>query len=204
MRGTDLADFVDPYLDPTTGVLHNLIGLTQKRELGSAEAALTFSRSLDLSDAKIRPSRDLSEVCSIHRHLFQDVYQWAGEIRTVDIRKNVVEADYFVPVSLIQRAARFAFEALAEDNFLHGLDREAFIARLAFHYDQLNSIHPFREGNGRAQRAFWGRVAVDAGWNLDWIPVKGDLNDMASRIAAEQQDVTLLIEMLDRVVQPSR
>lgn len=62
------------------------------------------------------------------------------------------------------------------------LDR---LGRLAQRYDQLNYVHPFREGNGRAQRTFWDRIARDAGWYLDWIGVTGDVNDHASRVGSE-------------------
>ncbi|WP_260425043.1 Fic family protein [Arachnia propionica] len=80
------------------------------------------------------------------------------------------------------------------------MNREQFIERLAHHYDQFNYVHPFREGNGRAQRVFWNRVARDAGWQLDWRTVHGATNDQASRAAAEQQDFGPLCQMFDQIV----
>ncbi len=61
-------------------------------------------------------------------------------------------------------------------------------------------VHPFREGNGRAQRAFWDRVARDAGWYLDWTGVTGEVNDHASRVGSERQDLGPLIAMFDQIV----
>lgn len=124
----------------------------------------------------------------------------AGQLRVVDIRKNIDRAGYFVPVSLIERAAAFAADELREDHYLRGMGRQTFIARLAHHYDQFNFIHPFREGNGRTQRWFWSRVARDAGWELSWLGVTGAVNDAASRAAADSRDLAPLIAMLERVV----
>lgn len=195
-----MADFVDPYVDPTTGVLGNLVGARTQAELDAIEADLVPIREVRLKLELPRPTRDLTELRAIHRHLFAPIYSWAGELRTVDIRKNVDGGEYFVPVSLIERAAHFTFTELANDDHLKGMDRAHFVERLAHHYDQLNYIHPFREGNGRAQRAFWNEVALAAGRELDWSGVSGSANDTASRIAVEQQDLSLLIAMFDQIV----
>lgn len=71
---------------------------------------------------------------------------------------------------------------------------------MAYFYDQLNYIHPFREGNGRAQRVLWNRIAKDAGYDLDWTLVVSDENDKASRLASEQMDLSGLIAMFERIV----
>ncbi len=193
-------DFVDPYLDPKTGLLRNKVGARARGDLEEAEVHLVSARLVQLMDRPVKPTGDLNELRAIHRHLFQDVYDWAGELRTVDIRKNVAGAQFFMPMSLIGRAATYCAEELRADKQLRGLSREQFIERLAYHYDQLNYVHPFREGNGRAQRVFWNRVARDAGWQLDWRAVHGATNDQASRAAAEQQNFAPLHEMFDRIV----
>jgi len=193
-------DFVDPYLDPETGLLRNLVGARTDDDLVAAEGALVFARAVQLLDQQPVPSGDLSELKAIHRHLFQDLFGWAGQVRTVDIRKNSAEAEFFLPVSLIERASGFVAEQLRADNHLQGMSRDQFIERLAHHYDELNYLHPFREGNGRTQRLFWSRVARDAGWQLDWRPVQGATNDEACRIAQVDQDLTPMREMFDLVV----
>lgn len=101
---------------------------------------------------------------------------------------------------MIGRAAGYAEGELRADHELRGMSREQFIDRLAYHYDQFNYVHPFREGNGRTQRVFWNRVARDAGWQLDWREVHGATNDQASRAASEQQDFGPLREMFDQIV----
>ena len=155
----DSEEFLDPYLDPETGILRNLIGARTKKTLDDAEGSLSFTRLVQLMDHPPKPTGDLAELRAVHRHLFQDLYDWAGQLRTVDIRKNVEGAEFFLPSGMIERASAFAAGELHADGNLCGLDRERFIERLAYHYDQVNYIHPFREGNGRVQRVFWNRIA---------------------------------------------
>lgn len=195
-----LTRVTDPYIDPATGILRNKVGAHTREELVTAEAALTFARAIELSDTPVLASGDLAEFRAIHKHLFQDVYDWAGELRTIDMRKQVEGAEFFLAVQMIDRAAAFASQELHEDRMLQGLDRLQFVDRLSYHYDQWNYIHPFREGNGRAQRIFWNRVAAEAGWNLDWRSVQGSVNNEASRIAAEHRDLGPLREMFDHIV----
>lgn len=102
------AEFVDPYLDPETGVLRNKIGARRSEALHKAEGDLSFARMIQLLDRPPAPTGDLTELRAIHRHLFQDVYEWAGELRTVDIRKNIDGAEFFLPVSVIERGAGYA------------------------------------------------------------------------------------------------
>jgi cell filamentation protein, protein adenylyltransferase len=104
---------------------------------------------------------------------------------------------------MIERASAFAAVELHADDNLRGLDRQRFIDRLAYHYDQVNYVHPFREGNGRVQRVFWNRIALAAGWQLDWRPVHGDVNDRASRAASDQRDLGPLRAMFNKIVIPA-
>lgn len=101
---------------------------------------------------------------------------------------------------MILDASNYVFGELAEEGNLCGLSRDDFVSRLTYFYDQLNYIHPFREGNGRTQRIFWSRVAVDAGYEIDWDDVVGSENDEASRLAAEQMKRSALEAMFGRIV----
>lgn len=198
-----MSEYQDPYVDQQSGVLHNLIGAASQSSLNDAEADLTYARATQIWKQRIPRTNDLTELRAVHRHLFQDVYDWAGQIRTVDIRKNAEGAEFFVPVAMIERSAGYAAEALREDTFLRELPHEELVERLAFHYDQFNYLHPFREGNGRTQRIFWSRVVQDAGCALDWRTVEGTVNDAACRAAAEDRDLGPLIEMFDGIVSES-
>jgi cell filamentation protein len=93
------------------------------------------------------------------------VYDWAGEIRTVNISKPgaAFAFAFILPQALQQFAAN-----LARERHLDGLAKDAFISRLAYHFGELNAIHPFREGNGRTQREFFRQLALRRGYVLQW------------------------------------
>lgn len=146
--------FVDPYFDENIGDLRNLLGAKSSKELKQLEPQVVFANELEIKDIAIPRSNDLEELKLIHKQLFKGVYDWAGEIRTVDIKKNVKNAEYFLVVSKITDAANYVFTELANENSLKNLPKAEFIKRLAYFYDQLNYIHPFREGNGRAKEYF--------------------------------------------------
>lgn len=192
--------FIDPYLDKGTGVLRNLLGATTPKELQEVEPQIVFANQLELESVSIPRTNDMSEVLAIHEQLFKGVFDWAGQIRTVDIKKTDKDAEYFLLVGKIPAATDYVFAELARENYLKDLAQDVFVKRLAHYYDQLNYIHPFREGNGRTQRIFWTRVAHDAGYEINWDEVVGDENDEASRIAAEAMDLSGLEIMFRRIV----
>lgn len=194
---------LDPYIDPTTGILRNLIGAETRDALSVAEGDLVFARLVQLTERPPAGTGDLVELQEIHRQLFQDVFEWAGELRTVDIRKREEGAEPFLPVQMIERAAGFAAGELRADNNLRNMRLDLFVERLAYHYDAFNYIHPFREGNGRTQRVMWNRIALEAGWQLDWQRVQGPTNDAACRAAAESQDLGPLRAMFAAISTPA-
>lgn len=194
--------FVDPYFDEEIGDLKNLLGVQSSEELKKLEPQIVFANELELQSINIPRTNNLAELLLIHRQLFTGVYDWAGQIRTVDIKKSGKNSEYFLIVSKIRDAASFVFNELAKEQYLKGLARKEFVQRLAYHYDQLNYIHPFREGNGRVQRVFWARVATDAGYEIDWSLVVGDENDEASRLATEKSDRSELVKMFEKIVKP--
>lgn len=103
---------------------------------------------------------------------------------------------------MITRSAGFVFDQLSQDRYMQHLNRDRFIERLTYHYDQVNYLHPFREGNGRTQR-FFDRLPVAAGWWLDWTQFTGAVNDAASRAAAEDHDIAALQEMFAVILTPA-
>ena len=195
-----MTKFVDPYLDPETGILRNLAAAKTYEALYQAEADSAMYGELEARD--IPRTNNLEELCAIHKALFGAVYDWAGEIRTVDIRKNEANSDFFLIVSRIPTGCEYVFNELKQNNYLQNLNRVDFITKLAYFYDQLNYIHPFREGNGRTQRIFWSRVAKDAGYQIDWSKTTREENDAASKLAAESQNLSLLNELIQKILLP--
>ena len=195
-----MADFVDPYIDQATGVLRNLVGASSYDELRNAEGELIAMRTSEfLQELPFKVSGSMDDFQRIHRWLFQDVYDWAGEVRCVEIRKGREGSEFFLPSSNIPRGFEWAQEELRKDNLLQGLPLNQFPRRLAYHFDNYNFIHPFREGNGRTQRLFWTLLCHDAGIDLDWRQVSGEENDEASRAAAEDMDLSGLVAIFERI-----
>ncbi len=155
----------DPYLDPASGVLKNRLGITDAATLEQAEAALVATRSYELSQTPLKGRFDLAHLQAIHRHLFGDVYEWAGQLRTIDISKG---GHLFAHHTHIGSAAAPMFNQLAEENHLAALDPVAFSNRVAHYLGELNALHPFREGNGRAQREFASHLAHATGYYIAW------------------------------------
>ena len=159
----------DPYLDAASGVLRNRLGITDAATLEQAEAALVATRSYELSQAPLKGRFDLAHLQAIHRYLFGDMYDWAGQLRTIDISKG---GHLFAHHAHIGSAAARIFKRLAEEKHLAGLDPAAFSDRAAHYLGELNALHPFREGNGRAQREFVSHLAHATGYYIAWENVK--------------------------------
>lgn len=188
--------FVDPYIDPKTGALRNLVGATTYPELRRAEGDIVALAEISIRD--IPHTVDLAKLRKIHKSLFSRVYDWAGELRMVNIRKGSKE--YFLDYKYLDNGADFVFEELPNEGYLRGLNREDFVKRLAYFYEQLNFIHPFREGNGRTQRVFWQRVANEAGYKIDWSKVVGEELDNASLIGRVDNNLEPSEGMFNKIV----
>ena len=152
----------DPYCYPGTSILKNSLGLRTQAELAAFEAAITAQRADEPLPAG---GLTVDHYRAIHRHLFQDVYAWAGDYRTIRTGRD---GHWFCFPEYIDSEMRGVFAALADDNLFCDLDAEIFAARAAHFLAQLNAIHPFREGNGRAQNIFLVLLADRAAHPLDF------------------------------------
>lgn len=186
----------DPYLDLETGVLRNLLGLTDPVDLATAESELTSYRMIELRDHPLPGHYDLAHLRAFHRAVFRDVYDWAGELRTVAIGKGAP----FCPPHRLVPDAEVLFVQLARGRHLHGLDRSTFVDALTWLLAGLNRLHPFREGNGRTQRAFLAQLAADAGHPIRWAAMDPAENVAASRAAHRDDDTAPLRALLDPLV----
>lgn len=188
-------DGADTYVYPGTEVLRNKADLRDADALDAFEADATAVRMLELVDAPVAGNFDLLHLCAIHRHLFQDVYDWAGEVRTVDIGRD---GSRFANFALIDSYLGKQLEGLRAENLLRGATPEHFIARLAHYLGEINAAHPFREGNGRVQRAFAAQLAEQAGYFLDFESV--DQPRMyAAMIASFRGDQRPLVDLLTQI-----
>jgi len=186
----------DPYADPVTGVLRNKLGLSTAAELEAVEREITHAALILLRETPVRPAYDLAHLCEVHRRIFGDIYDWAGQVRTVAIAKGAM----FCLPQYIEPAATEIFRLLRSDNFLRGLERGLFIDRLTYYLGEVNAVHPFREGNGRTQRAFFEQLADDAGFTLAWQRLDADRN-IAASVAIMRGDPEPMRKMLDELAQ---
>lgn len=158
----------DPYVYPGTSVLRNKENIRNAEDLEAFERRMTLQR---MSEGLHSVQISAGGFRELHRHLFQDVYDWAGQDRIVELAKG---SSYFCRAEFIGIELDKRFAALKTEHGLRGLSRDQFAERAADHLNELNAIHPFREGNGRAMRALLKEIAGQAGHDLSLQAIKPD------------------------------
>jgi cell filamentation protein len=151
----------DPYCYPGSDIQKNKANLRNQNALDNFETAMTFARAQEPLPAG---RFSVSHYYKIHHHLFQDVYKWAGKPRKVRLEKG---GSHFCYPENIKREMTRIFTELKEQKFLLGLSGEEFAAKSAHFLTELNAVHPFREGNGRAQNSFFVMLGISAGHAVD-------------------------------------
>ncbi len=148
------------YCYPHTHILKNKLDIHDKEQLFKAEQELSSARYFEISQRPIPGDFSLEHLKAIHRYIFQDIYDWAGEIRTVDISKGTI----FCLTQFIEIEFKKVQDWLIANDFLRDIDDKKVMAkRLAYLIGEINMIHPFREGNGRAQRVYVEYVCMNNG-----------------------------------------
>ncbi len=148
----------DPYTYPGTDTLRNRLGIADEQSLVAAERRFTLARGAEAARLSFPATADGYR--ALHKHLFQDLYDWAGQDRTVNIAKD---GSSFAHVPYIARELDKLFADMATKNCFRGLSRDEFFDRLGNHINEMNAVHPFREGNGRTMRQHAAQLARDAG-----------------------------------------
>jgi cell filamentation protein len=160
------SSFDDPYCYERSSVLKNRYDIRDWNELERLETILVASR---LSEPFPTGKFDPAHYRALHHHLFQDVYDWAGQYRTIRIAKN--DAMFCYPEH-IQGQMDDLFVQLKNAAFLPCVASETFIPAATRFIADLNAIHPFREGNGRTQLAFLFLLGEQAGCHLDMTRIR--------------------------------
>lgn len=182
----------DTYCYPGTTVLKNKLNTRHQNVLDDFETEMTDLRSNDPMPAG---DLDYAHYRAIHHHLFQDVYEWAGEPRTVRISKG---GSAFCYPEHIEAQAKKLFASLAENDYLQDLDEATFAAEAAHFMAELNAIHPFREGNGRSQLSFLVLLAEQAGHPVDTDKIDPDevMDAMIASFGGEEVPLAAIIAEL--------
>ncbi|OFL58991.1 hypothetical protein HMPREF2760_05335 [Corynebacterium sp. HMSC065D07] len=176
----------ESYFIPGTKVLKNRLGLDDAEGLRILEEKLVFLRITELESAPVEGAFDYAHFKAIHRHLFQDVYDWAGEERTAPTDQFMIKAGhaYYPAGPEMTKAAEKLFAGLAKDDFLRGLEIDEFVTKLAELWGELNVVHSFREGNTRTQTVFFDALVTAAGYQLNVERLASDSRVRAEFIAA--------------------
>ena len=150
----------DPYCYDDTDVLKNLADIRDPAKLEQFEKLNFLARYREPIPLTLSPGG----ISHIHHHLFKDTYTWAGEIRSVEMAK---EGAPFCRPHLIEGNLAALTAKMNVDPNLQSADPRIFAASAAKHINELNVIHPFREGNGRTNRVILELLADNAGHRLE-------------------------------------
>lgn len=146
-------------------VLRNKYGIRDYLTLRKLEQDIVGAKQQYLLEHPIHGRFTTSHLCRIHRFLFEDVYPFAGRFRLESIKKG---ATTFEEAAAIPAKLHRLLDELKRAAYLKELPHAIFVERLAYYLAELNYIHPFREGNGRAMREFMRLLAVRNGYEIDW------------------------------------
>lgn len=149
-----------------TGVLHNLANIEDEKILLAYESLKVSKRVEELIENPIKINESNS-LLIIHHHLFQDVYEWAGKVRTVNISKD---GKPFFQGERFHIAFQYVDNLILEFKTIENTNKKELAKKLAEILDNVNFLHPFREGNGRTQREFLRLLALDKGIKLNLNP----------------------------------
>jgi cell filamentation protein len=161
--------YVDPdytYTDPTTGLLRNKENIDNDQLLTVFESMKCSERLEELAKNPVKIKNSTS-LLDIHHYLFQDVYEWAGQKRTVEISK---QGKPFFLTKFFDSGFAYVDNFIVEYHKIDPADKSQLARHLANLLDSINYLHPFREGNGRTQREFLRTLALEKGYTLNLNP----------------------------------
>lgn len=147
-----------------TNTLVNKLNIKDPVALDNYETSIVAIKLMALEKQGITGNFDVKHFTGIHKFLFEDIYPFAGLFRTENIAKDYFQ---FAEWEYIESELFRLLNELKNENFLEGLPKEDFAKRLAYYWSELNVLHPFREGNGRATREFLRQLALKNNYILN-------------------------------------
>ena len=179
------------YCYPDSSVLKNKLDIRDPVLLRKVEADLSSARQAEIFRTPVVGRFTATHLCNIHRKLLGDVYSFAGHFRREDIAKGPTR---FVTYSQIKEKLQRLLGQLQQEKWLENVPFEAFAARSAYYMAELNYIHPFREGNGRAIREFMRLLFLHNGYVVQWDAV--DVEALLSAMIDSVYDTAHLEQIL--------
>lgn len=182
---------------PGTSVLVNKFGYTTAEQLDDAESLITWTQMVKLEESPLAGDFDFIHYKAIHKFLFDELYDWAGTIRTIDLYKRGTK---FCPAAEIEQRAHSIFDRLKQKAFFRSLSQKQFIEEIVDFYCTTNELHPFREGNGRTQRSFLTQLIRLSGRDFNFSDIDEELL-MIATIHSAQGTNDQLIELFTHAIQ---
>lgn len=192
--------YIDPdytYTDPKTGLLRNIQDITNPDVLLFVESGAVTKRLQELYENPIK-IKGIESLFEIHKHLFQDIYTWAGEKRIVEISKD---GKQFFPTTHFDNAFRYIEQLIAEFKKIPKNNKKHLLEKLAEILDSVNYLHPFREGNGRTQREFLRLLALEKGLILNLNPPDNKSVYERYMKGTIESDVAILTELISELIE---
>jgi cell filamentation protein len=187
----------ESYFYPGTNVLKNKLSIRDNDALTIAEREITSLKLLKLYNMAAVEKFNLETLCKIHEIIFEDIYEWAGQIRRGDFLSK--GDSIFCRGQYVVENAKIIFRNVSKENNLCGLNKSGFVERMAYYMGEINALHPFREGNGRAAREFFRQLSLNANYILDFSKTEKEKLLMAD-IDAFNGKYKKLIEILEKII----
>jgi len=191
--------YLDPdyiYTDPISRLLRNKQDINDPEVLLFVESGAVTKRLQELYENPIKIN-GIDSLFEIHKHLFQDIYTWAGKKRNVEISKN---GKPFFPTTHFDNAFRYIDQLIAEFKKIPGGNKMNLVEKLAEILDNVNYLHPFREGNGRTQREFLRLLASEKRLILNLNPPDNKSVYERYMKGTIESDITTLTELIFELV----
>ena len=162
----------EDYFYPNASVLKNKLGITDEKALETAERKITSMKLFMLRMDKFAGNFDFEHLSYIHKFIFGDIYEWAGNLRTGEFFAK--GSSVFCRGQFLKTYISEIFTKLSKEKYLCNLNKNEFIERTAYFMGEINALHPFREGNGRTLREFFRQLSENAGYELNFSKSKKD------------------------------
>lgn len=197
---------VDPYVLPN-GTLRNKRGILDAAELLDLEARTVPARQALLMREGHDGPFDIAFYMHIHKRLFGGIYEWAGMPRTIPLAKaqevGKPDVTHFTSPKFILPRLKSAIAQIPPTQELAVMELPQAVGKLASAFGSINTVHPFREGNGRTQRLYLKMVANAAGFDLHW-EVMTQERMVAASVANSRGDAKVIARMFADVADPER
>lgn len=154
-----------------TSCLINKLGIKDDEKLKEFEAAVTLAKASELETEPISNTFDVEHYKAIYKFLFEDIYDWAGEYRTINMSKKGTN---FADAEKIPELMDACFKRLKDNDFFRNNTFNEFVENIVDFYQVTNMIHPFREGNGRTQRIFITQLIRNNDYEIDFSDIDSD------------------------------